>query len=196
MKVLTITSAKFPVICGSLADKIIQSKFHPDIIIGIRNGGGYVGMELAKSFREAKYTEVEIRRKGSNNKNNKYVRRFIAWLPLRLNNWLRIAESQLLKKKKHIRLGNISFDKHISNLLLAKGQNILLVDDAIDSGATIAKLVGYINANYPDNNIKVAVITVTTASPIIDADFYLYHDNTLIRFPWAIDAQKQGKPLS
>lgn len=190
MKVLTITSAEFSMICGSLADKIMLSKFHPDVIVGIRTGGSYVGTELAKSFRDAKYTEVEIRRKGSNNKNNnKYLRRVIAWLPQRLNNWLRIAESQLLKRKKrHIRIGEISFDKHISDLLLAKGRNILLVDDAIDSGATIAKLIGYINANYPGNIIKAAVITVTTASPIIDADFYLYHDNTLIRFPWAIDA--------
>lgn len=191
MKVLTITSAEFPVICGSLADKIMLSKFHPDVIVGIRTGGSYVGVELAKRFRDAKYTEAEIRRKGSSNKNNKYVRRFVAWLPQWLNNWLRIAESQLLKRKKrHIRVGEISFDKHISDLLLAKGQNIILVDDAIDSGATIAKLIGYINANYPGNIIKVAVITVTTASPMIDADFYMYHDNTLIRFPWAIDAQK------
>jgi len=189
MKVLTITSAEFPAVCSSLATEVSQSGYNPDIIIGISNGGSHVGLELHRHFQNATYTDVNIHRKGSKTKNKSAIRFIISRLPKFINNWLRIIESFLhQQKKRHIRLGEISFSKDISEMLSTKGKKILIVDDAIDSGATMAKLIDYINTAHPDNTIKVAAITVTTKTPIKTADYYLYHNNTLIRFPWAIDA--------
>ena len=45
--------------------------------------------------------------------------------------------------------------------------------------------------HYNNISIKIAVITVTTPHPIIDADFYLYHNRVLVRFPWSNDVKKK-----
>lgn len=45
--------------------------------------------------------------------------------------------------------------------------------------------------HYNNISIKIAVITVTTPHPIIDADFYLYHNRVLVRFPWSNDVKRK-----
>lgn len=64
---------------------------------------------------------------------------------------------------------------------------VLLIDDAIDTGATIHQARQQLLRQFPDITLRVAVITVTTRHPICDADFCLYHNRTLCRFPWSND---------
>lgn len=64
---------------------------------------------------------------------------------------------------------------------------ILIVDDAIDSGTTATSVRNAISSLNPDAEIRIAVITVTQPYSLKFADFYLYGDGTLIRFPWSID---------
>jgi len=65
--------------------------------------------------------------------------------------------------------------------------SVLLVDDAIDTGATIHQARLQLLEQFPNIILRVAVITVTTPHPICDADFFLYHNRTLCRFPWSND---------
>jgi hypothetical protein len=64
---------------------------------------------------------------------------------------------------------------------------VLLIDDAIDTGATIQQARLQLLEQFPGITLRVAVITVTTPHPICDADFCLYHNRTLCRFPWSND---------
>lgn len=99
------------------------------------------------------------------------------------------------KAKRHNpkREGKITLPPEIERVLEEGGKNVIIIDDAIDTGATINLIKEHIEQNYPSNKVKVAVITVTTNTPIIDADYCLYHNRTLVRFPWSNDLKKNEK---
>jgi hypoxanthine phosphoribosyltransferase len=65
---------------------------------------------------------------------------------------------------------------------------ILVTDDAIDSGATLATVLRLVRAVCPSGTeVRSAVITQTMEQPITTPDYVLFHD-TLCRFPWSFDA--------
>ena len=64
---------------------------------------------------------------------------------------------------------------------------ILLIDDAIDSGDTLFAIVETLKNMNPDARIDIAVMTETTRHPRIRANHTLYRNRTLIRFPWSSD---------
>ena len=65
---------------------------------------------------------------------------------------------------------------------------VLVIDDAIDSGATLATVLRLVRAVCPcGTEIRSAVITQTLEQPITTPDYALFH-NTLCRFPWSFDA--------
>lgn len=65
---------------------------------------------------------------------------------------------------------------------------ILVVDDAVDSGATLRTVIATIRSTWPDAEIRSAVLTVTRSRPLILPDYTLYPRGTLLRFPWSLDA--------
>ena len=104
-------------------------------------------------------------------------------------NTLRIVESRVnewrSKGKDPVRIGTIRLPQDITSTL--SNSSILLIDDAIDTGATIQQARLQLLKQFPDITIRVAVITVTIPHPLCDADFCLYHNRTLCRFPWSND---------
>ena len=69
-----------------------------------------------------------------------------------------------------------------------KGRKVLIVDDAVDSGATMLAVAEALREANPEAEIRTAAITVTTPKPLITPDYSMYKD--LIRFPWSMDAKK------
>ena len=67
---------------------------------------------------------------------------------------------------------------------------ILVIDDAIDSGDTLAAIVKTLRQTNPYVSVSIAVITETTRRPRIRANYTLYRNRTLIRFPWSNDYKK------
>lgn len=65
-------------------------------------------------------------------------------------------------------------------------KTILVVDDAVDSGATMQAVVGAVKKANPAAHVVTAAVVVTTKTPVVRPDFHLY-DKVLIRFPWAHD---------
>lgn len=198
MKVTTLINEDFLNTCLELSKKI-SSDFQPDLIIGVLTGGGYVGKEIynyLKSIQNQKicYIEIKVQRKGTSKKGKGFFKLILKYSPIFLLNWMRIIESIILerksKKKNPKREGKIILPSTIDSFLRQGNRNILLVDDAIDSGATLNLIKEHIHKNYPNSNIKIAVITVTTKTPIINADYYIYNNRTLIRFPWSNDIKK------
>ena len=102
-----------------------------------------------------------------------------------------VYEDLKAKKFNPKREGKVELPADIDILLRQGEKNVLLVDDAIDTGATLKLIKDTLAERYPLAVIKIAVITVTSNHPLIDADYYLFHDRTLVRFPWSNDVKKK-----
>lgn len=145
---------------------------------------------MRSDFPEAAYYEVSLSRPGTRQKSNGLTHRLLQHLPLWMCDTLRIVESRInewrSKGEEPIRLGEIRLPNDIA-ATLSPSPLVLLVDDAIDTGATIQQARLQLLKQFPDITLRVAVITVTIPHPLCDADFCLYHNRTLCRFPWSND---------
>jgi len=65
----------------------------------------------------------------------------------------------------------------------------LIIDDVIDTGYTIKKVIEEINNIYENPEIKVAVLSYFNDRNAEKPDFYLY-ENTVLSAPWTIDSKE------
>jgi len=200
MKVINLLGQDFHLACERLASTVLE-RFDPDIVIGVLTGGGRVGREALPAFQSrcsCRYGEVRLQRGGTRIKKALRINTILRPLPECILNLMRMLEVTLLELKakfiKPDRNGQLSLDEEIRRMLKAEGKRVLLLDDTIDTGWTLKIVKDYLEANFPGNEIKTAVITTTHRHPVIKADFQLYN-RTLIRFPWAYDAKSGDRRL-
>ncbi len=192
MAVVTFNPTLLAEACHQLSCRVKAGGFTPSLLIGIQHGGAEVARRMRNDFPEAAYCEVRLSRPGTRQKSQGLAHRLLQHLPLWICNTLRIVESRVnewrSKGKDPVRIGTIRLPQDIaSNLSNPSNPSILLIDDAIDTGATIQQARLQLLKQFPDITIRVAVITVTIPHPLCDADFCLYHNRTLCRFPWSND---------
>jgi hypoxanthine phosphoribosyltransferase len=180
---------------GASADlAMIIGTFKPDVLIGIRSGGYAVAETLAPYFPHTTLLPITCRRPSTKKKqNSSLLKKLLRTLPRSVTDRLRIVEhialTQLRPQKQSIFTPDIKELTVIENCLRRQDgkPNILIVDDAVDSGATLAAVMEVIkNIAGPAAIIKTAAITVTTASPFVEPNFMLYR-YVLCRFPWSFD---------
>ncbi len=184
MQVITYTPQLLQDAADCLSTQIQRSGGRPSYLVAIQHGGAVLGQLMKAAFPEAEYQEIKLTRSFGINKS--LVRPIIKALPMKLRDWLRMLEITLIDRDKKTRQPERYGEVNLS-ISPQAGDTILLIDDAIDTGATIAKARDAILQQHPDVKILVAVITVTTDHPLCDADYYLYHNQTLCRFPWSMD---------
>lgn len=190
MKVLTATYDEFTDMCDRLGEMIVKGGMEPDVIIGVLRGGGYVADILSRHFPTAKRADIKIQRNLSATKGNRLIRSAMRYIPPVILNIARMIESYCTRyRPTPSRDGDLSLPEDLTDYLSYAPRRVLIVDDAIDSGATMLAAVSSLRERYPHTDISTAAITVTTPHPAVDADFYIYHNNTLIRFPWAADSK-------
>lgn len=192
MAVVTFNPTLLAEACHQLSCRVKAGGYTPSLLIGIQHGGAEVARRMRNDFPEAAYCEVRLSRPGTEQKSNGLAHRLLQHLPLWICNTLRIVESRVnewrSKGKDPVRIGTIRLPQDITSTLSnSSNPSILLIDDAIDTGATIQQARLQLLKQFPDITIRVAVITVTIPHPICDADFCLYHNRTLCRFPWSND---------
>ena len=192
MAVVTFNPTLLAEACSQLSCRVKAGGFTPSLLIGIQHGGAEVARRMRNDFPEAAYCEVRLSRPGTRQKSQGLAHRLLQHLPLWMCNTLRIVESRVnewrSKGKDPVRIGTIRLPQDITSTLSnPSNPSILLIDDAIDTGATIQQARLQLLKQFPDITIRVAVITVTIPHPICDADFCLYHNRTLCRFPWSND---------
>lgn len=107
-------------------------------------------------------------------------------------NMLRIIESRILAAYDTIKTREstpIQIEASLAKELKSmQNPRILIVDDAVDSGFTLADVVENIKAHTNGADIRTAVITVTRKSAIIKPTYCLYRNSLLVRFPWSLDS--------
>lgn len=206
-KVTTLDDTGFDKACAELQNIVEASGFKPDYIVGIRTGGAVVAERM---FPALPHIDVASRRPSTKAKRSvagRVLRGVLLLTPRALRDRLRIMEAErlerqydrlraedqadpdagLLRKKIGRRSDRIEWPR------LPEGSNVLIVDDAVDSGVTLAAVVSSLRKRSemmsPDRPlcIRTAVITSTFAHPLTESDFTLYNDRRLIRFPWSID---------
>lgn len=199
MPVVTLTPTLLAEACSQLSRRVKAGGFTPSLIIGIQHGGAEVARRMRNDFSEADYCEVRLSRPGTEQKSNGLTHRMLRSMHIWLCNVLRIIESRVnewrSKGKEPVRIGEIHLPDDVTSRLKELGEKatVLLVDDAIDTGATIRQARLQLLEQFPGITLRVAVITVTIPHPICDADFCLYHNRTLCRFPWSNDYRESSQ---
>lgn len=183
MKVVTLDSAGFAAACTRLEQA--AAGFAPDMIVGIASGGVCVAQRM---FAELPHAEVECHREGSAVKrSNAWLFAIIRRMPVFVRNRMRILEAKMLSGRR-ARSTSVAVSDS-ARLAISGAGRILVVDDAVDSGNTLAAVLAEIKAlRAPGAAVASAVITVTTDCPAVQPDYTLFNNQTLIRFPWSMDA--------
>lgn len=179
MKVLTLSPTAFDEACGRLEQAVCDDGWRPGFVVGIESGGRYVAERI---LPDVPHGYIALRRPSTDGKKG-----FVAWalsrLPRRVCDALRVMEARLLEMK---RPSPRRFKGELPDGLKLS-RNILIIDDAVDSGATMQAVYDAVREACPYAGVRTAAITVTTRHPLIVPDKSLF--NQLIRFPWSIDAR-------
>ncbi|MDH5386871.1 MAG: phosphoribosyltransferase family protein [Gammaproteobacteria bacterium] len=193
MSVITLNKSEFEQACDSLAVKLAESG---DItaLIGVRSGGATVAKlvfgYLEKQGGNLEYFEAGASRYATAAKKTRSIKILFKFLPRFILDWLRIVEHYIVTLRmklsddveRDVRLDSRLVD-YLANL---ESGRIIIIDDAIDSGATVKILLDELCAINPLLEYKIAVLVVTKNVPLVYPDFCLYK-NVLLRFPWSSD---------
>lgn len=71
---------------------------------------------------------------------------------------------------------------------LSKFKKVLIVDDIVDSGETISKILIILNKKFPNIQFKVASLFYKSTA-VIQPDFYINETTDWIEFFWEVDVQ-------
>lgn len=197
MKVITLSQGAVDWQARELAHAIISgNNTGYDLMVGVRRGGEYVADAIERHLPVGfcrHRVNVSLQRPSTRGKGARLAA-VLGNMPLWMLNSARRLESRWLSMKapkdpeKATPRKLVIEDGKLPDL--SDNPRILLVDDAIDSGITISNVRRELMARYDKPYLKIAVITVTTATPAVEPDYCKYHNRTLIRFPWSIDYKK------
>lgn len=167
----------------------------PALIVGVRSGG----WEVAGLLPPVRSQSIEVLpvtcRRPSTPAKARSSPRWIRSLPRQVRDRLRLLEHRWLTRTGGGSVaGRRMVDPGDLEPLAARlarvdpGGWILVVDDAVDTGATLRAVLDGIGRMAPAGvRITTAAITVTTPAPIVRPDHVLL-DGWLCRFPWSLDA--------
>ncbi len=201
IKVRTVGRKDFNEGCGRLWD-LAQTSFRPDLVVGIRSGGWWVAEEMraARAPASVVFLPLTSRRPTSDIKGkSRLFKLLLQVLPYFVLDLLRLVEYYLLtlprcrSVAKQGRGEARSLDPAelaaVRNAVaqLPPAPHVLVVDDSLDSGATLASVLETLRGLLPpDAQLRTAAYTILGPTPIVAADFYLYRSINC-RFPWSYD---------
>lgn len=165
----------------------IDKVFHPDIVIYVAKAGFLIGYQISKTLNVPLIGIDTVREKG--NKIKELVAPIVRKMPDFIRNILITVE---LKSGVHAKNDKriTGFIDFIDDWDKAKKWKILIVDDSIDTGASITAVRKCVLENFPHSNIKIAGLNVWDKSKEkIYADFALY-ENTVIKTPMSKDSNE------
>ncbi len=195
MQVITLNPHDFDANAERLAAYVREgSTTRYDAIVAVRRGGSFVCDAFCRHFpsdRYGKRYDVTLQRPSTKHKNGK-LGNALRRLPYFILDGMRMAEASLLVLRRRImgapEIPEVDIPDGLADTLRQRSRpEILLIDDAIDSGDTLFAIVETLKNMNPDARIDIAVMTETTRHPRIRANHTLYRNRTLIRFPWSSD---------
>jgi hypoxanthine phosphoribosyltransferase len=170
-----------------LGEVVEAAGFKPDCIVYIETAGRLIASEICQQFRVGGLPLRVQRRTG---RLKERVAPWLASLPDALRNRLRVWESRLtLRHSQHHRQVIAPPAVNLSGL------NVLIVDDAVDTGSSIRLARQWVEAMGASRaQVKTGALTVTTDQGWPEVDFHLFEQ--LCRFPWSSDSRERKRYLS
>lgn len=197
MRVENLIDRNFETACQNLARQASE-RMQPDLVIGIRRGGVWVRNAMKAALPEnIVFGEIGLQRRGTAKKNQ--LSRLLKSLPQWLCNLLRISEAYARRIKhtccrpKLYPLESLSFDPASEALLQSAPQHIWIVDDAVDSGKSMASIQAKLQTYPQAHKVLYIALTVTEKRTLLMPDVYLYNEGVLLRFPWSNDVKSNRK---
>jgi len=193
MKVITLDDNDFDQACSELADRLIDRGQY-DVVVGVRTGGavvaGKIYEKLLRAGSTSKYFEAGAARGTTRAKKKVGVTAVVRRLPKVFQDALRNMEHffvSLTTRFSFEQQRSVCIDDDLREYLGVSGDSrVCLIDDAIDSGATVRSIIDEIRKTAPEVEITVAVLVVTLHKPVVHPDVSVFN-GVLVRFPWAID---------
>lgn len=181
-RVITLGREAFSEACCRLESLVAGAGFAPDAVMSIAHGGVYVGEQL---FKNIPHFSTSLQRPSTRYKRPR-LKAILRLVPQPVLDMLRKVEAMLLalRKPQPVDIAQIVIPEQIVTC-----KRILVVDDAVDSGATLDGVLRALCVVAPEADVRTAVVTVTTTHPLAVPDFAVYDDLTLIRFPWSMDVK-------
>ena len=195
--VRTLHQPAFDSACAELM-RLVEADYAPNLVVGIRTGGLAVAQSMVRAAsKPLPVLALTCRRELTQVKSRlKLVRTLLSTLPQPVTNLLRRVEHRLITAPRaHLARPRQIDRTEIETIgarvtMLPLPAKILVVDDAVDSGATLTTALQALRDICPPGTAtRSAVITQTLDHPIVRPD-YVLHRGTLCRFPWSFDAAR------
>lgn len=165
-----------------LAKKVNKSDFKPQHILYIERAGLFIAHEIA-SYYSCPLSGIYANRTGTKIKSK--IRFILRHLPRSITHLLLQIELRsnvhAVKKERNV---------YMEVELPSKELDMLLVDDAVDTGFSLNAVLKFLKTNgYVGDKMKTAVLTTTQKDPISRPDITLFEEITFA-FPWSYDSRE------
>ena len=187
-EVISLNKAAFGWCCRELEKQ--AAGFAPDLVVAIAYGGIGVAYGMFDGVRHA---VIDVHRPDTGIKRRlRPLMSLVRWLPLCMRDGLRIAEARRLDRRPPRAV--VPPEENVQALLeeAAGAQRILVVDDAVDSGATLRAVLGILAGCGAQ--VRAASIAFTRADAVARPDYHVFQPGTLVRLPGSIDARFEYPP--
>ena len=162
-------------------------EFDPELVIAIARGG----VTLAKyMFEDVPHLDVDIHRPSTGWKRKmRSIMRLTRFLPRWIGDELRISEAKRLAKHKPRAI--VATPEAVKEMLDAAeyATRILVVDDAVDSGATLRAVFDALKDCGAE--VRGASIALTRPDPVAFPYYHIFQQLTLVLFPLYSDASRR-----
>ena len=166
--------------------KEIQKSYQPDLIVYVAKAGYLIGREMKNAFN-VPLVGISASREGN------ALKEVFGPIVSRMPNFVRNVLIALeLKSDTHSKNTErkIHFHEGLDKINPNDIDNILIVDDSVDTGHSMIQVVNAISSKFINAKIKTAGLNVWDKSrSIIDTDFALYK-NTVIKTPMSKDSKE------
>ncbi len=168
-----------------LAHKVSNSGWRPDHILYVERAGLFIGHDVSRYF-DCSISGIYCGRSGNSLKSKMKI--VFRLLPRAVAHMLREFE---IKSNIHsIKEGR---QVYIESLYPPKDKNLLIVDDAIDTGYSAKEIFSFLLAKgYQKDKLKIAVLTTTNRNSICRAEISLFHQ-VKFAFPWSYDSREYNR---
>ena len=187
-KMIRIAADQLESECSKLYRKVLASGFHPTAIVGIPTAGRFVMDAMrAEAGDSVLMLEAAAKRPTTTDaKKSSTVKQVASRLPTSIQRLLRALELHLVTKRLPRARTVVISDANRASLLGLSAARLLVVDDSVDTGATLEAVVKELRRIRPDADVKTAALAVSLPKLRVPVDFVL-HNDVLIQGPWSVD---------
>lgn len=170
--------------------------FDPQVVVGIARGGVGIAEAVARELGGSpRMVVVRSQRPGTRVKERPFTSQAIRALPQAVADVARWLEVEYREASFYARgRGSSSLGQDVRVVDpdalhdgVAGADRVLVVDDTLDSGQTMAGVVQVARRSVPRAEIRTAVIATTWRRPPLDPD-YVLQPRLLLRLPSSFDA--------